>query len=56
MFIDMFTLIYHVHVENFAHNDVKPGNLMFDKKGLVKLIDFGETDSLDNPNLNKGTA
>jgi len=30
-----------LHGMNFLHSDVKPANIMFDRLGYVKLIDFG---------------
>ncbi|NQU38344.1 MAG: serine/threonine protein kinase [Lentisphaerae bacterium] len=30
-----------LHAMNFLHSDVKPANIMFDRLGFVKLIDFG---------------
>ncbi len=30
-----------LHEMNFLHSDVKPANIMFDRLGYVKLIDFG---------------
>ncbi len=29
------------HKENVIHRDLKPGNIMIDRKGLVKVMDFG---------------
>jgi eukaryotic-like serine/threonine-protein kinase len=30
-----------LHGTNFLHSDVKPGNIMIDRLGYVKLVDFG---------------
>jgi serine/threonine protein kinase/Flp pilus assembly protein TadD len=33
--------LYHTHREGITHCDVKPGNVMFDREGRPKLMDFG---------------
>jgi serine/threonine-protein kinase len=33
--------LYHVHEQGILHRDVKPENLMFDGRGLLKVTDFG---------------
>ena len=30
-----------LHAVNFLHSDIKPGNIMVDRLGTVKLVDFG---------------
>ena len=29
------------HGEGVVHRDIKPGNLLLDKKGVVKILDMG---------------
>jgi eukaryotic-like serine/threonine-protein kinase len=31
----------HIHEANLVHRDIKPGNLMLDKNGVVRILDLG---------------
>ena len=33
--------LQHAHEKGFVHRDIKPGNLMRDKSGVVKILDMG---------------
>ena len=33
--------LHHVHEQGILHRDVKPENLMFDRRGVLKVTDFG---------------
>ena len=37
----------YVHGQNRLHLDIKPGNIMIDNDGVVKLIDFGASKQYD---------
>ena len=46
-----------VHNEGFCHLDLKPSNIMVDKEGHVKLIDFGASKQLSiNDSMTTSTA
>ena len=36
-----------IHRENIWHLDIKPGNMMLDKRGRLRLIDFGASKLMD---------
>jgi len=52
-----------VHSKSLVHRDVKPGNILLTRDGMVKLADFGIAknidagpDDLTSPNIMMGTA
>jgi serine/threonine-protein kinase len=47
IFTQMLEAVGYVHEQNLVHRDIKPSNFMIDKKGKVKLMDFGIAKTLD---------
>jgi serine/threonine-protein kinase len=41
LFTQMLDAVGYVHEQNLVHRDIKPSNFMLDKKGRIKLMDFG---------------
>ena len=39
----------HAHTRGIVHGDLKPGNLMIDRQGTVKILDFGLAQTIGNP-------
>lgn len=41
LFLDVCKAVDYAHRQFVVHRDLKPGNIMVDKSGAVKLLDFG---------------
>ena len=47
IFSQMLDAVGYVHEQGLVHRDIKPSNFMIDKKGKVKLLDFGIAKNTD---------
>ena len=48
---DLLDILEFAHQKGIYHRDIKPGNIMLDKKGQVKIIDFGIAKAETDPHL-----
>ena len=46
----------HAHRHQVLHRDIKPGNLMFNEEGKLKITDFGLARFMAGPHITKGGA
>jgi len=45
--------IAHLHQNNIMHRDLKPGNILLNKSGIIKLADFGWSIFLEKKSVSK---
>ena len=41
IFMDLCAAVQHAHTQLIVHRDIKPGNVLVDETGTVRLLDFG---------------
>jgi eukaryotic-like serine/threonine-protein kinase len=47
IFFEVCRALKHAHDHNILHRDIKPANILISKEGVVKLVDFGVSTSLE---------
>ena len=48
---DLLTALGSAHEKEIYHRDIKPGNVMFEKDGMLKIIDFGIAKGKADPQM-----
>ena len=41
IFGQILAAVEYIHSLNIAHRDLKPENILFDQNGIIKIVDFG---------------
>ncbi|MFH2001615.1 MAG: serine/threonine-protein kinase, partial [Planctomycetota bacterium] len=48
LFLQVCDAVHHGHLKGVIHRDLKPGNILVDSRGQVKIIDFGVARATDS--------
>ncbi len=56
LFVEVCAAVAYAHERLVVHRDLKPGNILVDRAGRVKLLDFGIAKLLDADTAQTGTA
>ena len=56
LLMQMLDALQAVHNQGLWHLDIKPGNIMFDKRGIYYLIDFGASKQMHSKDSNSVTS
>ena len=56
LLMQMLDALQAVHDQGLWHLDIKPGNIMFDKRGIYYLIDFGASKQMHASDSNSVTS
>lgn len=48
---ELVLALEEIHNHNIAHLDIKPGNILFDSEGHIKLTDFGLSEIIEDGNF-----
>lgn len=55
LLIDVCTAVQYAHTQLVVHRDLKPGNILVDENGAVRLLDFGIAQLLFDPSGDRST-
>lgn len=55
IFSHLLNGLAYIHYLKLVHRDIKPGNLLLDKEGNLKIIDFGLSKISNEPSAKEGT-